>query len=131
MNVRPESLATSEGTLVSVSIAVQPPDLESLLEALAGVPFSVNPQIYHDAALVSRFADGHEEAEPITLVEFPAYAEHVAEVTPAIQAFGFDPAAIHVTGMLERIQFDQDPEPVPAGAAYISRARVKHRVMVA
>ena len=70
MSVRPDSLATSEGTLISISISVQPSRLESLLEVLAGVSFPVNPQIYHDAALVSRFPDGTEQSESTTLVEF-------------------------------------------------------------
>jgi hypothetical protein len=131
MNVRPEFLATSEGALVSISIAVQPSLLESLLEALAGVTFPVNPQIYHDAAIVSRFSDGHEEAEAITLVEFPGYAGRIGEVRLALQSFGFDPASMQVTGMLEQIQSESHPETVPAGAPYISRARIKHRTMAA
>ena len=48
------ALSGSEGTLVSVSICVDPRHLEPLLEALAQVSFPINPQIYHDAALVYR-----------------------------------------------------------------------------
>ena len=51
------SLSSSEGALVSVSISVDPHCLESLLEALAQVSFPINPQIYHDAAIVYRYAD--------------------------------------------------------------------------
>src|SRR3954447_26180355 len=94
----------SEGALVSVSIAVEPAALESLLEALAAVSFPINPQIYHDAAVVSRFPDGHEEAEATTLVEFPASESGIGEVRSAIARFGFDPSNIQVTGMLEEIQ---------------------------
>src|SRR5664279_6422817 len=61
------SLSTAEGALVSVSIHVEPHCLESLLEALALVSFPINPQIYHEAALVYRFADGREETESVTL----------------------------------------------------------------
>ena len=104
MSVRPESLTTSEGTLVSISIAVQPPALEALLEALAEVSFPINPQIYHDAAVVSRYPDGREELEATTLVEFPAYAGRVDEVRHAIASSGFDPGSVQVTGMLEELQ---------------------------
>ena len=55
------SLSTAEGALVSVSIHAEPHCLESLLEALAQVSFPINPQIYHDAALVYRYADGREQ----------------------------------------------------------------------
>jgi hypothetical protein len=121
MSVRLESLATSEGTLISISISVQPSRLESLLEALAGVSFPVNPQIYHDAAVISRFPDGREECESATLVEFPGYAASVEEVRKAIASFGFDPKGIQVTGMLEEIQSD---------AEYSARHRVKRRAVV-
>jgi len=104
VSVRPESLTTSEGTLVSISIAVQPPALEALLEALAVVSFPINPQIYHDAAVVSRYPDGREELEATTLVEFPAYAGRVDEVRHAIASSGFDPGSVQVTGMLEELQ---------------------------
>ena len=118
MSVRPESLATSEGALISISISVEPSRLESLLEALAGVSFPVNPQIYHDAAIVRRLPDGREESESTTLVEFPGYASRLEEVRQVIAAFGFDPACIQVTAMLEEIQSE---------AGYISRPRVKRR----
>ena len=58
-------LCGSEGELVSVSISVDPRDLEGLLEALAHISFPINPQIYH--------ADGHSP-QARTVVEFPAYA---------------------------------------------------------
>jgi hypothetical protein len=90
MSVRPESLATSEGTLVSISIAVDASRLESLLDALAGLAFPVNPAIHHDATT--------------SMVEFPAYAGRVEEVRRAIGSYGFDPAGIRVTGMLQRIR---------------------------
>ena len=66
------SLAHSQGQLVSVSIRVDPNGLESLLEALAQVSFPINPQIYHDAAVVYRYADDREETEAATLVEIIA-----------------------------------------------------------
>src|SRR5262249_26265728 len=104
VSVRPESLTTSEGTLVSISIAVEPPALEALLEALAEVSFPINPEIYPDAAVVPRYRDGGEEFEATTLVESPAYASRVDEVRHAIAASGFDPSSMRVTGMLEELQ---------------------------
>jgi hypothetical protein len=121
-------LSGSEGALVSVSIHVDPRHLESLLEALAQVSFPVNPQIYHDALMVYRYVDEREETEATTLVEFPAYAAQMEEVEHALDAYGFDPAIVHVTTMLEEIQSASQPEPAPRGAPYVSRYRVKHRI---
>jgi hypothetical protein len=84
------SLSGSEGALVSVSIGVAPRYLESLLEALAQLPFPINPEIYHGAAA--------------TLVEFPAYAGRLEEVRGALDAYGFDRSSLHVTSMLDEIQ---------------------------
>jgi hypothetical protein len=125
------SLEGSEGTLVCVSISVDPRYLESLLEALALVDFPINPQIYHDAAWIYRYADGHEELESTTLVEFPAYAERLDEVRRSLEAHGFDPATIQVVSMLEEIHAECAPEPAPTGAPYISRRRVKRRAATA
>ena len=97
-------LGSSEGELVSISIHVDPRALESLLEALAQAPFPVNPEIYHDAAIVYCYADGREDREDATLVEFPAYAARVGDLRGVLAAGGFDPGCIHVTGMLEEIQ---------------------------
>jgi hypothetical protein len=121
------SLSTAEGALVSVSIHAEPHCLESLLEALAQVSFPINPQIYHDAALVYRCADGSEQTVPITLVEFPAYENHLDEVSRAVQSYGFPPDCIHTIGMLDDIQSDEQKEHSPEGAAYVSRYRVKRR----
>jgi hypothetical protein len=121
-------LSGSMGALVSVSINVDPRHLESLLEALAQAAFPINPQIYHDALMVYRYADDREETEAATLVEFPAYAGQMAEVQHALEAYGFDPSTIHVTTMLDEIHSASRPEPAPRGAPYVSRYRVKHRV---
>jgi hypothetical protein len=124
-------LATTEGQLLSVSIRVEPTDLESLLEALAQVSFPINPQIYHDAAVVYRYPDDREESEATTLVEFPAYEGRLDEVRAALEGYGFDPVCMTSVTMLDEIQSDIHPEPTPPGAAYISRYRVKHRAAVA
>jgi len=124
-------LCGREGALVSVSIGVDPRHLESLLEALANLDFPINPQIYHDAAMVYRFADGHEQSVATTLVEFPAYEARLDEVRRAVEAFGFDRESVHATGMLAEIHADGTEEPAPAGAPYVARTRMKHRALVA
>ncbi len=124
-------LCGREGALVSVSISVDPRHLESLLEALARLDFPINPQIYHDAAMVYRFGDGREQSVATTLVEFPAYEGRLGDVRRAVEAFGFDPDSVHVVGMLDEIHADGGEEPAPAGAPYVSRVRVKRRAMVA
>jgi len=98
------SLSTSEGALVSVSIHVDPCDLESLLEALARIEFPINPQIYHDAEIVTVHTDGREETEAATVVEFPAYLGRLEEVHRAIQAYGFSRDGVQVTSMLDELR---------------------------
>ena len=125
------ALCGLEGGLICVSISVDPQHLESLLEALAQVPFPVNPQIYHDAAVVYRFADDHEETEATTLVEFPAYESRLDEVRSAVAAFGFDPACMHLSGMLDEIQAERVLDAAPHGATYVGSYRIKHRTAAA
>ncbi|MGO9256725.1 MAG: hypothetical protein ACLQU1_10545 [Bryobacteraceae bacterium] len=120
-------LSTGEGALVSVSINVEPRNLESLLEALAQLDFPINPQIYHDAALVYLYPNGREETQAATLVEFPAYQERLPQVRAALAAFGFDPSIVYVAGMMDSIHAERPLEPAPPGAPYQSRYRVKHR----
>src|ERR1035437_10610756 len=80
------SLSGREVALVSVSIDVDPRRLEPLLEALAQTSFPINPQIYHDAAMVYLYAGGREETGPATLVEFPAYEGRLDEVRRALDS---------------------------------------------
>jgi hypothetical protein len=120
-------LCGREGALLSVSISVDPRHLESLLESLAQLRFPINPQIYHDAALVYRYPDAHEESEVTTLVEFPAYEGQLEQVTRTLEAYGFDRRAVHVTGMLDEIQAEPQIEPAPKGASWLGRYRVKRR----
>ncbi len=121
------TLAGRDGQLVCISVSVDARYLEVLLEALATVPFPVNPQIYHNAAVVYVYADGHEEMESTTLVEFPAYAGQLDEVRKAIRSSGLDPDSVHVAAMLDEIHSQWSPEPAPPGAAYVGRYRVKSR----
>jgi len=81
-------LATSEGELLAVSVRVDPRRLEALLEALALVPFPINPQIHHG---------------PETVVQFPAYRDRVADVERILETFGFPAQSLHSTPMIEEI----------------------------
>ena len=120
------SLSGSEGALILVSIDVQPRGLESLLEALAQLSFPINPEIYHDAAMVYLYPGWREETA-VTLVEFPAYEARLDEVRRALEAYGLDPSSVHAAGMLDAIHDECQPEPAPEGAACLSRYRRRHR----
>jgi len=121
-------LSGSGGALVSLSIDVQPRYLESLLEALARVSFPVNPQIYHEAAMVYVYPDGHSETEAVTLVEFPAYTVQVDEVREALTAYGFDASSIHTRDMLAEIHAELEAEPAPTGSNWTTRYRRKRKL---
>jgi hypothetical protein len=82
------NLSSSEGELLAVSVRVDPRRLEALLEALALVPFPINPQIHHGAE---------------TVVEFPAYRDRIAEVERILETCGFAPQSLHSTSMIEEI----------------------------
>ncbi len=92
MSDRPDSapsLLGREGELVSVRISVEPKVLEDLLEALAGLDFPVNPQLYHKSALVT--------------VEFPAWSARLDDVRRVLREHGFNPAALEVTAVLTAV----------------------------
>ena len=82
------NLSTSEGELLAVSIRVDARRLEALLEALALAQFPINPQIHHG---------------PVTVVEFPAYRDRIAEVERVLETCGFAPQSLHFAPMLEEI----------------------------
>ena len=84
-------LVGAEGALVSVSISVEPPRLEALLDALAHLDFPINPQIYHDA-------------EPATVVEFPAYEKRLPEIRSLLETRGFPGDSVAAKAMLESIR---------------------------
>ena len=73
----PLPLSGAEGALISVSIPIEPPRLESLLDALAHLDFPINPQIRHDVG-------------GATAVEFPAYEQRLPEIRGMLKACGFD-----------------------------------------
>jgi hypothetical protein len=81
-------LSGPHGELVQVRVSTDPRLLEDLLECLAGVPFPINPSISHGRP---------------TVVEFPAYEPRLFEVRDALRAYGFDPAAMSVSSMLDAI----------------------------
>src|SRR6202142_3413396 len=84
-------LLGTEGALVSVSISVEPPRLEALLDALAQLDFPINPQIYHDAG-------------PATVVEFPAYEKRLPQIRELLEACGFPAESVGAAAMLESIR---------------------------
>ena len=120
------ALRGSDGELVSVSVTVEPRDLEDLLEALAALDFPVNPQIYHDAAVVWIEANGNERVDPTTIVEFPAYAAQLPKVRQVLDRSGLGGDAMSVHSMLDDLHGNDDSEPVPAGRGYKYRVLKKH-----
>ncbi len=97
------ALSSTEGTLVSIAIRVEPRHLESLLEVLARLEFPINPQIYHDAEIIFLHPDGYDEPVATTLVEFPAYHRRVDDVYRALDRGGFDRDSVLVTSMLDEL----------------------------
>jgi hypothetical protein len=91
-------LLGTEGALVSVSISVEPPRLEALLDALAHLDFPINPQIYHDAGPATY---------PATLVEFPAYEKRLPEIRSLMETCGFPAKSVKATSMLDSIRAGQ------------------------
>jgi hypothetical protein len=130
-NAVPSRASLAEGDLVSVSVSVAPPRLEELLDVLAQFDFPVNPQIYHDAAIVYRYADGHEDVEPTTLVEFPAYQNHLAQIRGVLEACAFPPNAVQATAMLEDMRAGERPQAAPPGSAHRYCIRRRHAAAAA
>jgi hypothetical protein len=115
------ALHGSQGELVSVSVTVEPRDLEDFLEALAALDFPINPQIYHDAAVVYVDRGGGQREEPATIVEFPAYAGGLPKIRAVLEASGFGSHAISVSPMLDEIHAGDRTESAPPGAGYSYR----------
>lgn len=87
-----KSLASKDGELISVRACVEPRFLEDLIEALAELPFAVNPQIFHP----------HEQ-NPLTQVEFPAYESWLPRIRSAVERAGLAADSIEVRSMLAAI----------------------------
>jgi hypothetical protein len=81
-------LSGTEGELIQVRVSTDPRLLEDLLECLAGVPFPINPQIFHGRP---------------TVVEFPAYRARLGQVKDALKFSGFGPDSVSVSSMLRAI----------------------------
>jgi hypothetical protein len=114
------ALSGSEGELVSISVSISPRDLEDLLEALATLDFPINPQIYHDAAVVYAERDGRQRPEASTIVEFPAYTRRAAKIRGVLETCGFTSGAVSISPMLNRIrsvELAKLPIPRAAGSA--------------
>ena len=79
--------SAEEGELVLVRLRVASRQLEDVLEALAALPFPVNPDLHH-VALES-------------VIEFPAYTAQLAAVHAAMAPFEL---AVETTGMLQAIR---------------------------
>jgi len=128
-NVQPTdaflALSGREGELLAIFVDVAARDLEDLLEALAQLDFPVNPQIFHDAAVVYLLADGSQSEMPTTLVEFPAYGSSVPHIRELLNAYGFGDR-LHVTSMLEDMHAESCKESAPPGSSYQSRWLRKH-----
>ncbi|PYT20874.1 MAG: hypothetical protein DMG57_40625 [Acidobacteria bacterium] len=125
------ALCGSEGELVSISVIVEPRDLEDLLESLALLDFPINPQIYHDASLVYVSGDGSQVSQPATIVEFPAYAARLPNVRAVLESRGLKAGAVSVNPMLAEIHSGEHIEPAPAGAAHICRILRKRTTVAA
>ncbi|HEY7389983.1 MAG TPA: hypothetical protein VH640_15810 [Bryobacteraceae bacterium] len=98
------SLSSNEGALVSIAIRVEPRRLEALLETLAQVAFPINPQIYHEAEIEFRDANGRQTSEITTLVEFPAYLARTEDVFRTLELNGFGGHDVLVTSMLQQLR---------------------------
>ncbi len=88
----------AEGALILVSVAVEPPRLEALLDALARLEFPINPEIFHDAGTRDR---------PAARVEFPAYEKRLPEIRQALETCGFPAGPVVATAMLDSIHGKQ------------------------
>jgi hypothetical protein len=115
------ALRGSEGELVSISVTVEPRDLEDILEALAVPDFPINPQIYHDAAVIYVDRDGGQRAESSTLVEFPAYAAQLPKIRAVLESCGFAGDVVWVSPMLDEMHAGEHVQMAPPGASYAYR----------
>lgn len=83
-------LIGSEGELVRLRVEVEPRLLERLLEAIAVLPFPINPDIYHHTLPAA------------VAVEFPAYESRIPEVRRALRAGGLGDATLQVRSALAK-----------------------------
>ncbi len=74
----------SEGELVLIRISADARHLEDVLDAVAELPFPINPEIHHATPQESR-------------VEFPAYSQRVEEVRAILALRGLPEDCLQVT----------------------------------
>ncbi len=127
-NILPDqaSLRGRDGELLSIKVRTEPRRLERVLEALASLPFPINPQIYHQGGIAYIYGDGREERKHLTIVEFPAFSDQLELVKKALQRAGLPPETAHVRPMLENIHTDHCTEAAPSGAPYARVMFYKH-----
>lgn len=89
------SLAGEHGELCWVRYAVEPRLLEDALEALANAPFPLNPELRHPLP---------GEGTWRTVIEFPAYAGQIDDVSSTLRHYGLDAQALTVSPMVEQLQ---------------------------
>ncbi len=80
------SLRGAEGDLMLIRIAADARHLEDVLEAVAELPFPVNPEIHHGA---------HQSH-----VEFPAYSKWVPEIRSILESQGLSREVVEVDTIL-------------------------------
>jgi hypothetical protein len=73
----PSTVRGPEGDLVLVRITADAKHLEEVLEAIAELPFPINPEINHTVGGARR-----------PVVEFPAYSQRVSEVRDLLRDRG-------------------------------------------
>ncbi len=83
-----EHLISPDGELFLLRIEVEPRLLEELLEALAELPFPVNPQIHQQP----------------TAVEFPAYHAWLGQVRGKLAQAGFSSRSLLVRPMIQEVR---------------------------
>ncbi|MBK9166989.1 MAG: hypothetical protein IPM24_05930 [Bryobacterales bacterium] len=81
------------GELVSVTVSADPWDLEALLDALALLPFPVNPELHHPSG---------DDDSALTRVSFPAYSRDLTAVREVLLRTGQDPGNVAVSAILDR-----------------------------
>jgi len=80
------SLRGSGGELLRIRIAADARHLEDVLEAVAELPFPVNPEIQHGA---------HQSQ-----IEFPAYSQWLDEIRTALESSGLSRDLVEVQTVL-------------------------------
>lgn len=113
------ALKGAEGELVCVAIVVEPRRLEALLDALRGLDFPVNPQIYHRASVTYLYHDGRRRIESAVIVEFPAYAGRLKQVRELAEKLGLPAEAMAHAPMLESIRAGVITSAGPPGSPYL------------